>query len=427
MLRALAFSVLRAASGDSVRELPAVDFPTEGALGPDTYRADAGLVGCAALDPYPSAAEVPWEPTVATARAFCSARANCGGFVLMTPDASAALGASASSTAAYCQPQTFEAGVSTASSGVAFVRSLYSSCDVRIELPSTVAHFHGSISFTRGMCIRDGRGLSPHRDRSARPNTQTRRSRPKPTVLVDGTAYEVGVDVFILEADARLRSTDGSVHTMTAQNGAAYFMPGGSHSSHDLFRMPVAIDGYYPLYASEAAAQFASAQAGGNGQARSFGPGATTGLPARWSLPPHSQMYFMPLDGLTLYEGDYIAPFAVDGYFPLYANEADAQKASSSGLAQSHGPSSEQGHPLFWSSGEHATYFMPSEGPEKFYGNYNQAADGAGSLYATVLVPRAARGETTESASAMQAVAAAALATNSAAAAATLFAAPASR
>lgn len=423
----LAIILLWVASGDSVKELPAADFPVEGALGPDTYHADAGLTNCVALDPYPSSAEVPWEPTVPTARTFCSALANCGGFVLTTPEAALAQGASALSTALYCQPQTFVTGESTALSGVAFVRSLYSSCDVRIELPSTAAHFHGLISFTRGMCVRDGRGLSPHRDRSAKPNAHTRRSRPKPTVLLDGTTYEVGLDVFILEADARLRSSDGLAHAMTAENGAQYFMPGVSHATRELFRMPLALDGYYPLYALEAAAQSASAQAGGNGQARSVGPGATDGVPARWTLAPHSQTYFMPVGGPTLYDGDYIAPFAVDGYFPLYTNEADAQKASSSGSAQSHGPGSDQGHPLFWSSGEHAAYFMPGEGPDKFYGNYSQPADGAASLYATVLVSRASRGETTEAASAMQAVAAAALATNSAAAAATLIAAPASR
>jgi len=396
-------------------------------VGKDTYHADAGLISCEALDPYPSAAEVPWDPTVAMARAFCSALANCGGFVLTTPEVSLAQGEPALSTALYCQPQTFVTGESTALTGVAFVRSLYGSCDVRIELQSTAAYFHGSISFTRGMCVRDGRGLSPHRDRSARPNRQTRRSRPKPTVVLGGITYEVGIDVFIDEADARSHSTDSSVHSMIAENGAEYFMPGSSHQARNLFRMPLAMDGYFPLYASEAAAQMASTQFGGNGQAKSVGPAAADGLPARWTLAPHSQTYFMPLDGPRLYEGDYLAPFAVDGYFPLYVNASDARKASSNGLEQSHGPGSDQGHPLFWSSGEHAVYFMPSEGPDKFYGNYSQPADGVDSLYATVLVSRASRGETAEAASARRAVAAAGLPTNSAAAAATLFAAPASR
>merc|ERR1719375_1528485 len=163
----------------------------------------------------------------------------------------------------------------------------------------------------------------------------------------------------------------------------------------------------------------------------------------------------MPSDGVhRLYYGDYVAPFAIDGYFPLYRATLDAEKASTNGLAQSHGPGSSTGHPLSWSSGVIRLYFMPAAGPQRYYGNYyeegrcrdgrcndgrspGRIADGHvphiqysladAPLYSHAAALRATSpvGEDAGSLSAAQVVAAEATPTNTAAAAATLAAAPA--
>merc|ERR1712032_1628355 len=109
------------------------------------------------------------------------------------------------------------------------------------------------------------------------------------------------------------------------------------------------LDGYYPLYNTSVAAQAASIRGSGNGQSTSLGAEHVSG-PRRWSIPPHGQTYYMPADGATLYTGDYVAPFVIDGYYPLYLSHALAQKASADGTVQTHGPGSETGHPLAWST-----------------------------------------------------------------------------
>merc|ERR1712187_367064 len=105
--------------------------------------------------------------------------------------------------------------------------------------------------------------------------------------------------------------------------------------------------------------------------------------------PPHTQVYYTPSDGAVLYSGDYVAPFALDGYYPLYKTIADAKKVSSDDSVQSHGPASDTGHPLFWSTGEFRLFYMPSNGPTKFYGTYGAAES---ELYSTALHASSASG-----------------------------------
>lgn len=187
--------------------------------------------------------------------------------------------------------------------------------------------------------------------------------------MLDGVEYEVGRDVFINEADAQAASDDGSAHAMLATSNAVYYMPGVSHALREESEPPIALDGYYPLYNSSVAAQGASTRGGGNGLVFQVGPTSTGGVPSRWTAPPHSQSYYMPQDGVTLYMGDYVTAFALDGYYPLYLERAQAEKASTSGTAHGHGPGSETGHPLSWSTGKMAIFFMP-DAPIQYHGTY---------------------------------------------------------
>lgn len=139
----------------------------------------------------------------------------------------------------------------------------------------------------------------------------------------------------------------------------------------------------------------------------------------------------MPLGAATLYHGDYIAPLSLDGYYPLYAQEVTAAKASDSGVAQSHGPGSLTGHPMAWSTGEFRLYYMPAEGPTRYYGTYLAKAGGTGdvvavgaSLYAGARNPVATAGEGPDQAAAAKAVLVATMPSNTVAAQATLAAAP---
>lgn len=360
-------------------EFPVVDLPLQGAVGPDTYRGDSSLTRCSELDArFAPADEMPWNPTVEEAMAFCSARSRCGGFLYVTAAAAAAAGGQATASATYCWPQAWIAGTASFSSAVAFVRQMYSSCDLRVQLSLTVAHYHGTMSVWR-----------------------------RPPIVLDGVEYEVGRDVFILEADAQARSDDGSAHLMLAPSGAVYYMPGSSHATRDQFEPPIALDGYYPLYNSSVAAGAASTRGGGNGLSFELGPTSAGGLPARWSAAPHSQTYHMPTDGVTLYQGDHVFAFALDGYYPLYREQAQAAKASASGTARSHGPGSETGHPLAWSTGEVAMFYMP-DGGTQYHGTYLWR--GANSVLYDVMRPATTALDSTAAASAAQAVSAAAAA-----------------
>eukprot|EP00418_Pyrodinium_bahamense_P085059 CAMPEP_0179068970 /NCGR_PEP_ID=MMETSP0796-20121207/30269_1 /TAXON_ID=73915 /ORGANISM="Pyrodinium bahamense, Strain pbaha01" /LENGTH=203 /DNA_ID=CAMNT_0020766027 /DNA_START=170 /DNA_END=781 /DNA_ORIENTATION=+ len=187
-------------------------------------------------------------------------------------------------------------------------------------------------------------------------------------------------------------------------------MVGESHSLRERSEGPFALDGYYPLYTTASAAQAASVRGGGDGQAYIVGPAAELRGPAAWTLPPGTQVFHMPRTGAKLHLGDYVAPFTLDGYFPLYRERADARKASDDGRVQSHGPGSESGHPSFWSNGEHRVFYMPVMGSEKFYGSY-QSRDRSAILpsddYAGALLMMAPAGEGSAQAAAAQATAAA--------------------
>mmetsp|Transcript_41739 Transcript_41739/g.88944 ORF Transcript_41739/g.88944 Transcript_41739/m.88944 type:complete len:446 (-) Transcript_41739:189-1526(-) len=415
--RLLAAAVWTAAVWDGARadqELVAEDYPIEGAHGPDTYIADATLTTCTLLSPYPGV--VPLDPSVAEAKTFCSGRPDCGGFLYLTPAASVAGGGSSFSSASYCTPQSFVSATASATSNIGYTRRLYRSCDVKATLPTSTVSFYGSIVGSRTACVRPGRALSPARDRSPRPNARRTRAPPKPLVQLGGVDYKVGEEAFLSAQAAQNLSVDSTSHHMTSASGIIYYMPGSTHATRDQSVRPIAIDGYYPLYHTESAGQAASSRGGGGGQAHAIGPRSSLLQPVRWTSGDPSQTYYMPSSGATLFYGDYVAPFELDGYYPLYRNQSDAQKASSNGLVQSHGPQSETGHPLSWSIGENRVFYMPAEGPQRYYGNYEVAMTEPDepqpalfSSEAALRAARAAAGESSNQAAAAIAVYAGAL------------------
>lgn len=404
---------------DLATELPTTLYPVEGATGPHTYLADSSLVGCDVLAPSPTV--VPWNPTFDEAKTLCSSLPACGGFLYTTATASSAAGGSALATASYCQPQTFSSGTASATSAVSFVRYLYGSCDVTASLAISTSTFYGTLSGTRSVCLRPGRGLSKARDRSPKPNAVRHRTRPKMTVNLAGADYEVGKVAFRTEDEARNVSADGATHSMMTGSGITYYMAGFPHADRAQSELPFTVDGYYPLYNSAAAAEAASIRGNGNGLSTALGATQTSG-PRRWTIAPYAQTYYMPVDGATLYTGDYVAPFALDGYYPLYLESSAAQKASSDGSVQSHGPGAETGHPMSWSTGEYRVFYMPSSG-NRYYGTYQSEQPATPSpLYdfAAVLPVKATPGEGLEQAAAAQAIAAATELTITLAAASTI-------
>lgn len=425
ILLALCWTVTRV-QAQQAKELPTVAFPEEGATGPDTFLPNAALTTCSLLNPYPSTASLPWNPTVDEAKEFCRQRVHCGGIVYMTAAANLAAGSANLATAAYCLPQSFVAGTSSATSGVAFVRYIYGSCDLEITLTSIFATHYGALTDIRKACVRPGRGLTAARDRAPRPRVRKYVAPPKPVVQIDGEQYQVGKDVFVDTASAQNNSADGSAHTMISAGGVYYYMPGISHATRTQAEKPFARDGWYPLYSSEAGAQAASIRGGGNGQATPVGPTSALATPIKWLSPPHVQILWMPAGtSERLYYGDHVAPFALDGYYPLYRNSTDAEKASYSGASQSHGPGSSTGNPLSWSTGETRLYYMPADGVTQYYGNYYNASLEDAPLYShtAALRARGPVGVNAVSLAAAQVVAAEAMPTNTAAAAATLAAA----
>ncbi|CAK9059862.1 Putative F-box and FNIP repeat-containing protein L60 [Durusdinium trenchii] len=256
--------------------------------------------------------------------------------------------------------------------------------------------------------------------------TVERRSAPAPDVTVAGATYKEGVEIFLSEDEASSQSRDGSVHTMSDDNGVIYFMPGPSHADRSLYAQPFDLDGYFPLYETEAAAQLASTEAGGTGSAFSVGPGSNYGAPGVWSQAPADRLLWMPSDAVSLYLGDYVAPFTLDGYFPLYHTAALAAKASADSASEALGPQGERGHPRSWSTGTRDVYYMPSlPGGTKFYGSYPSASPVI-SYAAVVDVAGLGGGASVDATSAGKSVEAERNFPHTAAAAALLSAAPAS-
>jgi len=418
---------------EQAKELPTLAFPSEGAADPDTFLPNASLVECRPLNPYPSDASLPWNPTVEQAKAFCSQRVHCGGILYRTATANLAAFGSNLATAIYCLPQSFVAGTITETSSVAFVRYIYGSCDLRISLTSIAQTHYGSLTDIRKACVRPGRGLTSARDRTPRPRARKYEAPPKHLIQLEGHHYEVGKDVFVDAASAQNLSADGSTHAMISSAGVSYYMPGTSHNTRAQAEKPFARDGWYPLYSTEAGAEAACIRAGFNGQVQGVGPTSDLGQPIKWLTPPHVQILYMPVGtSERLFYGDYVMPFALDGYFPLYSNISDAQKASTSGVTQSHGPGSSTGHPLSWSTGETRLYYMPVDNPHgRYYGNYYDTSLAKAPLYShtsairyTPNAPPSPVGVNLGSMSAAQVVSHEATPTNTAAAAATLAAAP---
>jgi len=369
---ALLFTIANCLLGSQVlaNEIQSAVFPLEGSSLPHTYTVDILQVSCTQLDPYPPSVSLPWNPTIDEAKTYCSTRFDCGGFIYLSAAANLAGGGSNLAEATYCKPQTFVAGLSSATSAVAFTKLVYQSCDVSVPLSVSTSTGSGAATWTRATCIRPNRGLVDGRDRSPRPGRVKHKSRPKPFATISGIDFEVGKEVFIDQVSAQDASVDGSAYTIVTASGASYYMPGFTHATRAQYALPFALDGYYPLYNLSDGARAASTRGGGNGAAFTVGPSSSTMRPLRWLSEPFFATYYMPVDGATLYQGDYVAPLSIDGYFPLYRNVVDAQKASSSGLAQSHGPGSSTGHPLSWSDGQIAVYYLPEAGPTKYYGSH---------------------------------------------------------
>mmetsp|Transcript_11250 Transcript_11250/g.32104 ORF Transcript_11250/g.32104 Transcript_11250/m.32104 type:complete len:401 (+) Transcript_11250:127-1329(+) len=372
-------------------ELPSDEWPIGGASGDDTYSGEASLTTCVALDPYPAA--VPWDPTAEEAIALCSGLPGCGGFVYTTAAASAAEGGSGLAYAEYCSPQSFVTGTASSTTGIGFVRRLYDSCDVRLTLPMSVSNWYGALAVRRPACLRPNRGLTPARQGSPRRGAVRHRAQPSPRVQLGGVSYEVGKDVFRSEELAGNLSADGASHMMATVGGVQYHMPGQSHA---VSAQPFALDGYFPLYETVEAAQWASTRGGGNGLAFEIGPTTASAQPAKWTRLPGTQVYYMPLDGAKLFLGSYVEPFALDGYFPLYKDRGAAENASADGSASSHGPGSETGHPTWWTTGKSEVLYMPSSGHTKYYGTYVPVVQEPETLYSTRLVSTAVRPLTTE-------------------------------
>jgi len=399
----------RCASADQGKEMPTLPFPMEGPIGPDSYLADAALTECGLLDPYPASASLPWNPTVDQAVSTCSQKVNCGGFVYRTASANLAQSGSNLATALYCSRLAFTAGAISATSGIAFVRHVYASCDLRMSLATAVSTHYGNLAYARQACIRPGRGLTPARSRTPKPEKRKYQAPPKPMITLSGSTYEVGKEVFVNVEGARNASADGTTHAMTSSAGVYYYMPGASHGTREQAERPFVRDRWYPLYSTEAGAQAASTRGGGNGVAHSVGPTSTSGLPAKWLSAPHAEVHWMPSDGVErLYTGDFIAPFALDGYYPLYRVESDAKKAASNGLAQVHGPGSIMGHPLSWSTGETLRFYMPASGVTLHFGSYYNESEATAPLYsqAAALQPKTPSGVSVASDSAAEIAAA---------------------
>lgn len=362
-------SFILVADGNAAVEFPRFVFPPEGSQSPDTYLGSSSKIACVELQELPPGA--PYDPTAEEAMAFCSTQPGCGGFLYTTTQASTAQGGSGLREVAYCEPQSWTTGAEAADTAVGFERFIYSSCDVKVKLTEKTSHFHGVLSASRGTCVRLGRGIGSGGPQQVppRPNKVLHRSRPKMMVQISGVDYEVGREIFRSASEAASLSADASSHMMQTAAGVQYYMPGASHAERD---QPFALDGYYPLYETQAGAQYHSIRAGGNGDVRAMGPMTSSGVPAMWPREPYTQTYWMPDDGVQLFLGNYVAPFAHDGYFPLYRSRADAELVSTNGVAQSHGPGSDTGHPLWWSTGEYELLYMPESGPDKFYGDYVQ-------------------------------------------------------
>jgi len=329
---------------NQAREMPRQGMPEEGPIGPDTYLPDASLTSCSPLDPYPPVVLQPWNPTVDEAMAFCSARPNCGGFVYTPAPGNLEQSGVNRATALFCRPGSFTADATVLTFGIALLRYVYSACDLQISMEVTTTQY-GGLVFQRSVCVRLNHGFLHKVPR--------RREPPKPQVILGSTSYAVGVEVFLSAESARAASADASHHEVSTARGVTYYMPGASRATRDQAEKPFMRDGWYPLYQTEAGAQAASTRAGGNGLAHEVGPTSSFGLPIKWSNAPHFQILWMPSDGsLHRFMGDYVEPFALDGYYPLYRDEVSAAKVSFDGLAQSHGPGSLTGHPLSWSTGK---------------------------------------------------------------------------
>lgn len=402
-MKAVLLASSRLAFADFAKELSSELYPYEGAVGPDTYFGTSSIQGCSSLKPYPDV--VPWQPTLEDVKAFCSSRTDCGGFFYWKNH-----GGTGFPFASYCLPHSFVAGTIDVSY-LGFERRMYTEgCDLRVNVPEAVSAAYGGGS--RMACVRHAAGLSAARDIAAtKPGVSQRTTRPQPVTNIAGVWYKVGTEVFASSQAASAVSPDGLSHPMLTDAGVAYYMPGASHATRKQAVGPIDVDGYYPLYPTEVAAEAASVRGGGNGTAHAVGP-AGSGTPYRWTSPPHDQTFWMPSTGAMQFTGDHVNPVNIDGYYPLYKTNAAAQKVSSNGLASSFGPESSAGQPLAWSTGEYRVYYMPAQGPALYYGNYvPEAASSqdviavASSLYVTALAPFAAAGLGPNQASAAMAIA----------------------
>jgi uncharacterized protein YjbI with pentapeptide repeats len=148
-------------------------------------------------------------------------------------------------------------------------------------------------------------------------------------------------------ANAASPEIPGTSHTHDL-GGTIYYMPDGlvlgSTAFHGTYNDPFHLDGYKPVYRTEAAAEAA----------------AQDDPKTARSVTIFSNTYYMP-NGLTTnvyYDGSYKNPIEINGYYPLYYEEIYAKNNSQS--------TPQSAHTHVFNS---VTYWMP-DGITIFHGNY---------------------------------------------------------
>lgn len=148
-------------------------------------------------------------------------------------------------------------------------------------------------------------------------------------------------------ANAASPNIPGTSHTHNL-GGTIYYMPDGlvlgSTAFHGNYNDPFHLDGYKPVYRTEAAAEAA----------------AQDNPKTARSVTIFSNTYYMP-NGLTsdvYYDGSYKNPIDINGYYPLYYEEIYAKNNSQST------PQSAHTHVI-----NSVTYWMP-DGITVYHGNY---------------------------------------------------------
>lgn len=355
-----------------------------------TYLGDPLKVSCTAMVPAPLSQ--PSQPTVQEAITFCNSVTTCAGFTYLTKEANNALNGIPDPAATYCLANSFVAGSKSATSAIAYLKYVYSRCDLQVSVPTSIAGHYGTIVDTRRACVRHKQRV---RFRGDVPSEATETGSgvgklpevvlppPYRKVLIGGVEFTVGKEAFMSEAEAKAASRDGGAHTRSEDTTlTTFYIPGATTAVYDegKWHKPFGKDMYYPLYKTEAEARAASTAFGGDGLADTIGPGTSYPHgPDHWADGSYTVYYmpewdsksplktrkyhrYKPLPWFTTW----VEAKSIDGYYPLYDSCAQAAAFSYDPTASdrnfncvSYGPGSEAGVPVKWSTGEHRLYYMP--------------------------------------------------------------------